>query len=198
MLPGRPGRGCWRRAATATPPAVSVRQTGLLCRLLLPRHRLGCSRAPSLRNCWKLCACRRWLRAAPPFLRAVSAEFARASLLARSGVSLRSAQSKTPVVCGHSRPPVCSWEFCGCLSVLIGHHSLWEQPVHPGTITRAPHPDHRACLAAVNSLHDWTPVERGGLHSGGVAYEALSASDRSTALKRRAYRCFDQSENSAG
>lgn len=47
---------------------MSARQTGLLCPLLHLRRPVGCSRAPSSRNCWKLCACRRWLRGAPPFL----------------------------------------------------------------------------------------------------------------------------------
>lgn len=80
--------------------------------------------------------------------------FARASLLARSGVSLRSAREKTPVVCSHSLTPATAWEFYGCASVLIRHHCFWKQPIHPGTFTHAPHPDKGACLAAVNSLHD--------------------------------------------
>lgn len=59
---------------------MSVRQTGLLCPLLHQRRRVDCSRAPSPRRWWTLCACRRWLRVAPPFLRAVSAGFAPAPL----------------------------------------------------------------------------------------------------------------------
>lgn len=102
ILPGRPEKECWRRVETATRPVVSVRRRGLLCPLLLlhRRRQVGCFRAPSSQNCRTPCASRRWLRGAPPFLRAMSVGIVRERpfppllhlhrLLTLSRVSLRS------------------------------------------------------------------------------------------------------------
>lgn len=170
--PGRPGKECWRRVKTATRLAVSVRQTGLLCPLLHPRRRVCCSRAPTPRHWWTLCACRRWLRGAPPFLRAVSVGFARASLLPRSRVSLRSALP---------------WNPPDYVSALLRYSLLWVQRVYiniyislnsvslhreAAVTSRNAHSCATYRAATVNSLHDWTPVERGGRDEMGGAWES--------------------------
>lgn len=104
---------------------MSVRQTGLLCPLLHPRRWVGYSRAPSHRHWWTLCACRRWLRGAPPFLRAVSVGFARASLLPRSRISLHSVLSSAPLVCARSPQVVSLVSAPGiCIKIYMSKFTL--------------------------------------------------------------------------
>ena len=171
--PGRPGKECWRRVKTATRLAVSVRQTGLLCPLLHPRRRVCCSRAPTPRHWWTLCACRRWLRGAPPFLRAVSVGFARASLLPRSRVSLRSALSWNPLTMCPLSLGILSCESKGYMQInKYIYISLNSVSLHreAAVTSRNAHSCATYGAATVNSLHDWTPVERGGRAAMGGAW----------------------------
>lgn len=60
---------------------------------------------------------------------------------------------------------ILSRESSECMYVLIQYRYSERQPKHPETQTHTPHTE----PATVNSLHDWTPVERGGRDAMGVA-----------------------------
>lgn len=60
---------------------------------------------------------------------------------------------------------ILSRESSECMYVLIQYRYSERQPKHPETQTYTPHTE----PATVNSLHDWTPVERGGRDAMGVA-----------------------------
>lgn len=60
---------------------------------------------------------------------------------------------------------ILSCESSGYIYVLIQNGYSERQPIHPDTHTHAPHIE----SATLHSLHDWTPVERGGRDAMGVA-----------------------------
>lgn len=158
ILPGRPETGYWSRVKTATLLAGSARQTGLLCPLLQPRRPLGRSRAPSSRNCWTLCACRRWLRGAPPFLRAAVRWIRpkRASLLPSS-------PCLSPLPRGRKLP---SGKFpTSGASPGSRLYFLWIS-----TAAQTSLPAYSRATQQELRTHDWTPVGRGGVYERGGAF----------------------------